>query len=415
MTKAEDRAHSTQVRQTLSPGGPLAGIRIAELTHWQAGPAAGTLLAYLGAEMVKIESRSHLDHYRRTGPDIEHSAQFHEFNSGKLSVRLNLKHPDGAALARRFILEHCDGLLFNIRKGSLEEAGLGAEGLFEERPDLVIVSLSLSGTTGPEADYVGYATNFVAGGGLSHLTGYEDGPPVELVAWPDTAVGAWAAFTMVAGLLRRRRTGRGSFSDLSGRECISALIGDALAGQALFARQPERAGNQVSEAAPNNAYPCAGDDEWVAVSVTSDAEWSGLRRALGEPAWAKGPRFASQAMRWQNQGEIDSRLAEWTSKQSAGKLTELLQEFGVPVAPVMSNKDVSESEHVRQRGAIITVDHPLAGPRAMVGPPWRFDKTPTISSRSAPWLGEHDMYVLSELLGLTEEEVERLTRIEAVH
>jgi CoA:oxalate CoA-transferase len=395
-------------------GGPLTGVRIADLTHWQAGPAASMLLAFLGAEVIKVESMQHLDHYRRTGESIDTSFSFHEFNSGKLSVRLNLKHPEGAHLARRLIVEHCDGVMFNLRAGALDALGLGYDDLHRERPDLVVVSISNSGVTGPESSFLGYATTFVAGGGLAYLSGWEDGPPTEHVGWPDTAVGAWGAYAMLAGLMRRQRSGQGMFYDVSGRESIAALIGDVILDQSLTGRTATRIGNRDETAAPHNAYPCAGEDEWVSIAVADDRQWAALCEALGHPAWAQDARFASQRSRWQHQEELDCHIGEWTRTRTARQVTEALQRCGVPSSPVFSNREMYNDEHLRARGMFVTLRHSIAGERTLVGPPWRFDRTPSGIPRPAPWFGEHDQYVLSGLLGLSEDEITRLTAIEAV-
>jgi crotonobetainyl-CoA:carnitine CoA-transferase CaiB-like acyl-CoA transferase len=395
--------------------GPLAGVRIADVSHWQAGPAAGMLLAFLGAEVIKVESMQHLDYYRRNGEGIDQSFSFHEFNAGKLSVRLNLKHREGANLARRLIVEQCDGMLFNLRTDSLAQAGLGYHDLCRERPDLVVVAISNSGTTGPEAGFLGYATTFVAGGGLAYLSGYADGPPTEHIGWPDTAVGAWGAFTMLAGLMRRQRTGRGGYFDVSGREGIATLVGDAIVDQALHGVSAARMGNRDPEAAPHNNYPCSGDDEWVAIAVTDDSQWDGLCAALGHPAWARDPRFADQRGRWRNQEELDRHLIAWTRVRTKAAVTRALQRFGVPAAPVFNSRDMFADDHLRQRGAFATLHHSIAGDVTTVGPPWRFGRTPVRISRPAPWFGEHDQYVLRDLLGLSEQEIARLTEVEAVY
>jgi benzylsuccinate CoA-transferase BbsF subunit len=398
-----------------STGGPLAGVRIADLTHWQAGPAASMLLAFLGAEVIKVESMQHLDHYRRTGDGIDQSFSFHEFNAGKFSVRLNLKHPEGAHLARRLIIERCDGVMFNLRAGALDALGLGYEDLRRQRPDLVVVSISNSGTTGPESSFLGYATTFVAGGGLAYLSGWGDGPPTEHVGWPDTAVGAWGTYAMLAGLMRRQRSGQGMFYDVSGRESMAAVIGDVILGQQLSGRTAMRIGNRDEVAAPHNAYPCAGDDAWVSIAVADDRQWAGLCAALEHPAWMKDARFADQRGRWKHQDELDRNLSEWTRTHTAHEVTAILQRVGVPSAPVFSNKDMYHDEHLRARGAFVTLQHSIAGERRTVGPPWRFDRTPSSIPRPAPWFGEHDHYVLGGLLGLSEDEITRLTSIEAVY
>ena len=396
-------------------GGPLSGVRIADISQYQTATSASMLLAFLGAEVIKIESMERLDRFRRMPEGLDHNFIFHEYNAGKLSVRLNLKHAEGAELAKKLILEHCDGLMSNFRAAAMDRVGLGYAALRETRRDLVIVSISNSGTEGPESHLPGYATTFVAAGGLAHLSGYEDGPPSELIAWPDTSTGVWGAFAMMAGLMRSRRTGQGIYLDVSGREWVTSMIGDVMLDYFINQRTARRRGNDDEIAAPHNCYQCQGDDRWLSIAVSNDVQWASLRAAMGEPTWADDARFADQGGRWEHRREIDERLSEWTRDQDAEALTQQLWEHRVPASAVLSGKDLVENEHLRARDAFVPVHHPMVGERAMVCPPWRFERMPARIAKAAPWLGEGDDYVLRELLGLSDDEVTRLINEQAVY
>lgn len=392
---------------------PLAGIRIVDFTWAWAGPQATLLLGMLGAEVIKIESRARLDHTRvrslMAGPTLaspDHSVIFAELNVNKLSLTLNLTHSTAVEIIKRLV-KISDVVAENMRPGVLERLGLGYEALRAVKPDIIMLSSSAVGSTGPERTYVGYAPTFAAMSGIAHITGPAEGPPTPLSGAIDLRVGTTSAFAILAALYHRARTGQGQYIDLSSTEAISAMIGDTFLEYAMNRRSPGRAGNRDRTMAPHNCYPCAEDDRWVTIAVATDDEWRALRSVIADPR-LEDERFADGYGRWLYQEELDQIISEWTASRSPQEITQTLQAVGVAALPVHNGRSLVEDPQLRERGLMEWVEHPLAGRRLMAGPPWRFSKTPASIRQRAPLLGEHNHYVLNELLGLSEEEIQRL-------
>ena len=239
-------------------GGPLAGIRVSDFSVHAAGPFAGLMLAELGAQVIKIESSARLDITRR--PHAMYGkppSSFEQINANKMSVCLNLKEPRAVELALELVAVS-ELALENFRPGVMRRLGLGYEAMKEVRPDIILVSLSSNGQTGPESNYAGYAPMFAALGGLGHLTGYPDSPPVELRHAMDHTGGMLAAFAAVAALSARQRTGLGQHVDVSVRDLAASFIGPELLDVAMNSRDPHRNGNRDPSAAPPGCVPLYG-------------------------------------------------------------------------------------------------------------------------------------------------------------
>ena len=224
----------------------------------------------------------------------------------------------------------------NFRPGVLSRLGLGYEAMKEVRPDIILVSLSSNGQTGPESNYAGYAPMFSALGGLGHLTGYADGPPVELRHAMDHTGGMLAAFAAVAALSARQRTGLGQHVDVSVRDLATSFIGPELLDVAMNSREPHRNGNRDVSAAPQGVYRCRDEDEWVSISVASETEWQGFVKAVGSPAWAVGDDYGDAFRRWRKHDELDAHIEEWTIRHSAAEVTQKLQACGVAAHPSLA-------------------------------------------------------------------------------
>jgi len=402
-------------------GAPLAGVRVVDFTWAWAGPYAALLLALLGAEVIKVESRRRLDHTRlrslMTGPTMggpDHSAVFNDINLNKLSITLNLGRPEAVGIARELV-KVSDVVIQNMRPGVMDRLGLGYEALKETRPDIIMLSSSAVGTTGPEQGYVGYAPNFAALSGLAYITGHPDGPPSTLTGAIDTRVGTTAAFAILAALYYRRRTGRGQHIDLSSSEAIGCLAGDVFMDYTMNGRVRERSGNRDEVMAPHGCYPCQGEDRWVTIAVATEEEWRAFCKAVERPEWGSDARFADAASRRRHEAELDSLISEWTRWHTDYDVMRILQDVGVASAPTFSGRSIPQDPHCRERGIFVEVEHPVLGRRVVVGPPWRLSGTPACTPRAAPLLGEHNRYVLDELLGISQEEIERLVRDEVVY
>ena len=400
---------------------PLDGVRIVDFTWAWAGPYATLLLAMLGAEVIKVESHRRLDHTRlrslMTGPTMggpNQSTVFNDINLNKLSLTLNLTQARAIEIARRLV-KVSDVVAQNMRPGVMERLGLDYDVLREVKPDIIMLSSSAVGTTGPERTYVGYAPTFAAMSGLAYVSGYPDGPPTTLTGAIDTRVGTTAAFAILAALNYRQRTGKGQHIDLSSAEAISCLAGEVLMDYTMNGRVRERDGNSDEVMAPHGCYPCRGEDHWITIAVSGEEEWQAFRNAIGGPDWTDDRMFVDAASRRQNQSDLDRLVAEWTSQHTDYEVMEVLQNAGVAAMPTFSGGMISRDPHLKERGILVDVEHPEIGKRMVVGPPWRLSATPARVPRAAPLIGEHNQYVLGELLGMPRDEIDRLVEEEVVY
>ena len=339
---------------------PLSGIRIADFTFHAAGPFFTHMLSQLGAECIKIESKLRPDIFRK--PHVIYgrncAASFDQVASNKLSIRINLKHPKGVGLAKRVVAKS-DIAAESFRPGVIKRIGLGYEALAAVKPDIIMVSVSASGQSGPDLGFGGYAPLFGAWGGLGYLTGYADGPPVEMRHAMDHSIGMNAAFAAMAALHRRRRTGSGSHVDVSGREVASSLAGEALL-QAACGGVPTRMGNSQPGAAPYGLYRTRDDDRWLSIAVTSDDQWKRFARAIGRPGLLSDRKLATGAGRFAARELVDEISEAWTKTQSGEVAQQTLQQAGVPAHLSWNIHDIVEDRHLRARRMVVDV-HDNAG------------------------------------------------------
>ncbi|WP_166462640.1 CaiB/BaiF CoA transferase family protein [Amycolatopsis acidicola] len=398
--------------------GPLAGVRVADFGHVLAGPYSTMLLAELGAEVIKIESGSKIDEQRvlhgaGASKDPEASSNFFEINLNKRSVTLNLKQERGVELAERIVAK-CDVVMENMRPGVMDRLGLGYETLRAVKPDIIMLSLSGFGATGPFRSYTAYAPCFTCFSGQANLTGYADGTPNQLTSSGDSRAGTTGAFAILAALLIRQRTGAGQYIDLSSSEALNQLIGDQMMDWTMNRRSPSRTGNHDAQMAPHNVYRTAGDDEWVSIAVQDDDHWAAFVGILGSPSWATDPDLATSAGRLAREEELDERIAAWTRTRRASDLTEKLQAAGIAAMPSFTAEQVFNDPQLLHRGAITEVDHVRLGRRRTIAPPWLFSRTPARITRPAPQLGEDNDEILGGLLGIQPDELEDHIAVGAV-
>ena len=393
---------STQQR-----GGPLQGVRVVELTKVWAGPYTGKLLAFLGAEVIRVESLESLDVTRSFGvKDINNAPGFMAVNPQKLSVQIDMKKPEGVRLILD-LLKQSDVLVENLRPGAVKRLGLGYEAAKAANPDLVYVSMGMYGSEGPLSYQTGYAPCFAALGGVSGRVGYEGEAPAGMnVRYADSTYGTTAAVAAMAALLHRRRGGGGQFIDVSAVETMSSMIGDTFIEHALNGRVSGCEGNRHAEMAPHGAYPCA-DGEWISIAVTSDQGWGALADVIGRPEFAQHADFATLAARKRNEARLDELIAGYTRGQDAAALTVKLQQLGVPSAKSLSSVDLVSDAQLWMRGFYPEVSDSAGRSRPVIGPSWQMTRAAGISA-GAPRLGEHNAYVLGELLGISPVEQRRL-------
>ena len=394
--------------------GPLRGYRVLDFGWVLAGAIPGMVLADMGAEVIKIETRQRMD-YMRLGrpiigdqPDPEQNPMFHNVNRGKLSVTLNTTKPEAIDLALR-LAEKCDVVIENFSPGVMDRLGLSYSDLSGVNPRLVMASISSNGQTGPLRDLRAYAPSVGALAGLDSTLGYDGERPLGLKhAYADVCGAVHAVFAITAALYQRQRTGRGQFIDVSMLRATVATMGAGLMEYELTGRVMTPRGAHDPVLAPYGNYPCAGDDTWVSIAVGAEPEWQGLKEAMGNPPWTEEPDFASRYARLRHRRELDRHLSEWTPAFSAEDITELLQSHGVAAFPVMGAEERLFNPHFLERGLYSNIEHPSLGAEPIFNLMWKLDGQPPAIRRHAPLLGEHNREVLGGLLGISNEEISRL-------
>ncbi len=406
---------TVQHGETTSPA-ILHGVRIADFSWHGVGPYCTMLLAQMGAEVIRVESATHLDIHRRAHPvygrmDV---SPYEQLLALKKSVTINMKAPGAVELAKRLILES-DVVVENFRPGVMDRLGLGYEALRQLKPDVIMVSCSAAGQTGPEREYGGFAPIFSALGGLGHLTGYVDGPPVELRNQMDHVSGMVACFAVMAALVHHQRTGEGQFIDVASREVATWFMGEVILDYTMNGRIGSRRGNRDSAMAPHNVYPCAGQDRWVSIAAGTDEEWRALCTVMGRSDLATDARFADAFARIQNEDELDRLIADWTRECDALDVTERLQAAGVAAMPSMNGADLVQDPHLQARNAFPEMVGLTGWRRPTSGKPWIFSATPGGVHTWPPELGEHNREIFCGLLGLTEAQFERLQTEQVIY
>lgn len=391
----------------------LNGVRVLDFTQVMAGPFCASLLAALGAEVIKVESTARPDAPRVRGvePDIPVPTGFHTLNHSKRSITLNLGAPGGAELALRLIAD-CDVVLTAFRPGVLEKFGLDYEHARQVRDDIIMVSVSGYGQRGPYAKFGAYAAIFAAMGGASYLTGYRDGLPTEWRASVDLRVGTVAFASTLAALYRRQRTGRGGHVDLAGRDVVSMLVGDALIAQ-QSGNSPSTTGNEDRIMAPHQVFATANAEEWVALAVGSEAEWQAFCDVSGLTALRDDDLYSDMFRRWKHRTELHGRVAEWMRQQDAGNIVARLQAAGVSATPSYRMDQLLQDEHLIERNFWASLDVPLQeGTTKTVnipGAPWVIDGSRGFfSPRPGVVLGCDNDHVYRDIVGLSGSEYREL-------
>ncbi len=400
----------------------LSGIRILDMTHVQAGPTSSQLMAFLGADVIKLESpagdatRKQL----RDVPDAD-SLYFTMLNCNKRSITVNLKNDRGKEVFTRLVKE-CDVLLENFGPGVLDRLGFGWETVHELNPRLVMGSIKGFGSEGPYAAFKAYENVAQAMGGAMSTSGLFDGPPVVTGAQiGDSGTGVHLLAGILAALVQRERTGRGQYVECAMMDCVMNLCRVKFRDHQRIERGPlaeysvqefedftPRAGNDSGGGQLGNAVPCkpGGANDYLYV-VVQEHVWTALATRIGGEALARDPRFTDIDVRRANQAEMWRLLAEFARDYTKWELMEILNDLDVPCGPIMSTKDLAHDDHVKLREMMVEVDHPERGAWYNVGCPIKLSDSPVEVKRS-PLLGEHTDEVLSEVLGYGEEEIAAL-------
>jgi formyl-CoA transferase len=393
----------------------LAGIRVVDLTNNQAGPSCGQMLAWLGADVIKVEEPGHGDvarHSQRDRPDAD-ALFFLTFNANKRSLTVNLKHPGGQEIFRA-LLRTADVLLENFGPGVIERLGFGYEAVHALNPRLVYASIKGFGSYGPYRDYKSYEPIAQAMGGAMSITGFPDGPPT--FTWPsigDSGTGMHCVIGILAALMQRHATGRGQRVEVSMQDAVVNLIRVSLRDHQRFGRVMERTGNQLGAAVPGTTYRChpGGPNDYVFIFVQPQM-WHPLLRAIGREDLVGDPRYETPAARWEHRDEVNRLVEAWTAERPKHDVMKILGGAGVPCGACLDTGEVLTDPHLLARDMIVEVEHPVRGRYVTVGNPIKLSASPTTITPS-PLLGQHKAEILAEL-GYTDEQIRALEKDGAV-
>ena len=404
---------------------PLDGIRVADFTWVWAGPYCTLQLAHLGADVIRIETRTRPCITRVIPPwpegkpgGLNRSGYFNQYNQGKRSLTLNFKDPAASEIARKLVAKS-DVVVNNFAHGVMDKLGFGYDALRKIKPDIIMASLSGYGDTGPYADYVAYGPAQVPLSGLSALTGYKDWPPMHSgFSYGDPNAGIHGAFAILAALFHRAKTGQGQYLDMSQWESSMVVLPEGIMDYTMNRHEPERLGNTDRMMSPHGIFKCidrperiAGTviDQWIAIVCADDVDWGRLARAIGRPELADDPKFATLAARKANEDDLEAAITAWTSTRRAADAERVLQRAGIAAAVVADNKYLAdEDSHMKDRDYFVYRDHPEVGKRQHCGMPWQMSRTETKVRAAAPTIGQHTDEILTGLLGYDADQLAKL-------
>ena len=394
---------------------PLEGVRVIDLTAVWAGPFGARMLGDYGAEVIKVESPRQWDQLRGLGliPRTEshwydRSAYFNHNNRNKYGLALDLSGDAG----RDVLLKLCaisDVILENYRADVMDRLRLSYEALRAVNPRIIYVSMPGHGKTGPEKDHVAYGSNVEQLSGLVSLTGYEDGEPMKTgFSYGDPIAGTGLVGAVAVALRQRSRTGEGCYVELAQRENMTMFVGEYLVDYSMNGIQRQPHGSRHPFLAPHNRYPSAGEDRWLTIACETDEQFAALCTAIGQPELAADPRFIDTVARKANEDELDATIGAWTAARGHYEAMHLLQRAGVPAGAVLTIPELMADPHLRARDAWVEQTHPYAGTWEMEAPPWKLSRTPGGIRTPAPGFGQHNRYVLQELLHLDDAAIQQL-------
>ncbi len=388
----------------------LSGIRIIDMTHNQAGPACAQILAFLGADVIKLEEPKGGDVARTVHADRKNSDSlfFLLFNANKRSLTLNLKTDEGKRLFKE-VIKQSDVLLENFGPGALDRLGLGYEVLRDINPRLIYATIKGFGSYGPHAHFKSYEPVAQAMGGAMSVTGFPENPPtLVLPAIGDSGTGMHMAIGILAALQQRHDTGRGQHVEVSMQDAVVNLIRVSLRDHQRNGAPMPRSGNQLGRTVPGTTYPCApgGPNDYVIV-LAQPQMWRAMTKAMDRPELADDPRFATPDSRWENREALDRIVGEWTRLHTKHEVMSVLGDAGVPCGACQDTGEVLADPHLKAREMIVDIDYPTRGTYQTVGCPVKLSDSPATLTRP-PLLGEHTAELLNALCGIDPDEVKRL-------
>jgi benzylsuccinate CoA-transferase BbsF subunit len=385
-------------------------LKVVDFSWVIVGPLIGKCLADFGATVVHVESMARPETLRTSLPykhgiqDVDFNGYFPLYNSNKYGMALNLQHPKAINIAKRLVA-WSDIVIESFRPGVMKRLGLGYEELRAMKSDIIMLSATMQGQSGPNALQPGFGNQLVGLAGFPSVTGWPDRDAIQPYgAYTDCIAPHFGIAALIGALLHRDKTGRGQYLDLSQYEAAIQFLSPAVLDQAVNGRDVVRKGNSSPCAAPHGAYRCLGEERWCAIAVFNDSEWQGLCQAMGKEELILDPRFATLSDRRKNEFELDRFVEEWTIKSDAYEVMATLQAAGVPAGVATNSSDLFEDPQLRVRECFWMIDHSALEAYPHPSPSFKLSKTPAEPRMSAPCLGEHTEFICRELLMMSDDE-----------
>jgi benzylsuccinate CoA-transferase BbsF subunit len=393
----------------------LDGLKVLDFCWVGAGAFVTRILADLGAEVIKVESRAHPDNLRLSGPHrpgakaLESSGYFASRNTSKKSIALNMTLPEGRAIAERLAVR-CDIVTNNFRPGVMDKWSLGYDAIALANPSVIYLSMPMQGTAGPHRNYIGFGSTIAALCGLVNMAGLPDRPPLGTgTHYPDHVPNpGHALVALLAAVFHRMRTGEGQYIELAQIESTINVLGPSILQWSAEGTLPVCNGNRSIGVVPRGVFPCAAEETWCAIEVETDDQWRGLAAALGQPAWMDEPPLQTPAGRAARENEIERRLAELTRMFEAHALMALLQRHGVAASVVNTSADVLSDPQLVARGYWQSIPHAEMGEVVVNRPPFQVMGEGRPQLGPPPLLGEHTIEIARDWLGIDAAECRRL-------
>jgi len=380
----------------------LDGLRILDFSWLMAGPYATRILADFGAEVIKVQSRK-----TATGAESNTTHYFNTWNRNKLGITLNMNHPKAKDIALRLV-KISDVVMENFTPRVKSNWGLSYDNLRGIKPDIIMLSMSAMGQSGPWRDFAALGPTIQAFSGITQLTSFPQGPPLGLgYSYADPISGLFAILAILAALEHREKTGQGQYIDISEYECMCSLLGPAILDYTVNHNVATPQGNCPGHiaAAPYSCYKCSGEDRWCVIAVSTEEEWQSLCHVLGNPPWSKEERFSTLSGRERHAEELGQLLEQWTIKHTPEEVMNLLQQAGVAAGLVEDANDMANDPQLVARNFFVKAEHPVLGKTTSDNTPIKLSRTPARFHRAAPLLGQDNRYVYKELLGLSEQDL----------
>ncbi len=392
----------------------MKGIKVADFSWSGVGPAAARYFADHGATVVRVEKADHPDIMRVTGPfkddipGVDRGSYWANYNCNKFGMTLNLNTPGGAEIAKKLI-RWADIFIESFTPGVIKRMGLDYDSVKAVNPALIYASTSQMGQTGPYANYSGFGLQAAAIAGFVDITGWPDlAPDTPFLSYTDFVAHRYLITSLMVALFDRRKTGRGQYIDQSQSESGLQFLITPILDCEVNGTVVTRNGNRDPDASPHGAFRCAGDDRWCVIAVFSDEEWQKLCRVMGQPKLALDPRYATGSRRKENEDEVERIVGEWTGNLPAEEVMAILQGAGVPAGLVETAEDLHKDPQLKHRGHFWVFDHPAFGPHTVEAPAFQLSRTPARQYRQAPCMGEHNEYVCTQILGISDEKLVEL-------